>query len=212
MSQGGTVGPWGAVIKSLFDTPAEIRKAKKSALLREGEFFRGEIIKGLRDQAPGGKHFKPLSERTIAIRRLLGFKGTKALMRHGDLRNSISVHSAHDANDYVFVGVLRTAKNSKGEAMVDVARLNEEGSKPIIIKMTPKMAALLHAAFDKAGLHRMGPPRPSTGVVVVQIPPRPFMGPVFEQHGGEEASKRFAEQVKKNMQGKGVWAHVRGRL
>jgi len=209
---GALFGAWGPTLKTLANARSDLANAKRVALRQEAEFFRKKIVEGLREQSPGGRAFKPLSETTIAMRRALGFKGTKALIKRGDLRNSITVQ---EAGDMVFVGVARQAKNSAGEAVIDIAKLNEYGSKPIVIKITPRMAALLHMAFRKAGgaMNRMGPPRPSTGVIVVQIPARPFMGPVFEQHGGSaEAQKRYAERVAKLMKGKGPWQTVKEAL
>lgn len=211
---GVLLGPWGTVIRTLASAPKDLKEAKHKALLQEAEFFRAQIVIGLRAQAPGGRAFKPLSETTIALRRFFGFKGTKALLRNAYLRNSIAVVTVTDG--VVFVGVLRTAKTPKGESLIDIARLNEEGSKPIVIKMTPKMSALLHAAFRAFGKNLKNnsfPRKAGTGIIVVQIPARQFMGPVFEQHGKpEEASKRFAERVQKLMIGKGPWQAVKGIL
>lgn len=208
----GMVGPWGAVLKTLAHFPQDFADAKRKALLQEGEFFRNEILKGIREQAPGGKQFKPLSPATIALRRFFGMRGTKALIAHGDLRNSIVVQAI---GDEVFVGILRTAKGVDGQSLVDVAKIQEEGSKPIVVKITPKMSAMLHAAFRQAGgsMNRMGPPPKSTGMIVIQIPARPFLGPVFEKFGDPElASARFAERFKKAMRGKGVWDTVKGQI
>jgi hypothetical protein len=211
---GGLTGPWGAALKTLASAPRDLKEAKNKALLQEAEFFRTQIVTGLREQEPGGKKFKPLSETTIALRKFFGFKGTKALLRNGYLRNSIAVVTVSDG--VVFCGVLRTAKAANGESLVDIARLNEEGSKPIVIKMTPKMAALLHAAFRAFGSNMKSnsfPRQSSTGVIVVQIPARPFMMPVFEKFGQpDEASKRFAERVQKLMKGKGPWVALKGTL
>ncbi len=209
---GGTFGPWGAVLKTLAHFPQDFADAKRKALLQEGQFFRNEILKGIREQAPGGKQFKPLSPATLAMRKFFGIHGTKALIEHGDLRNSIVVQAI---GDEVFVGILRTAKGADGRSLVDVAKIQEEGSKPIVVKITPKMAALLHAAFREAGgsMNRMGPPPKSTGILIVQIPARPFFGPVFEKHGNPEAaSERFAERFRKAMAGKGVWDTVGGAV
>lgn len=198
-------GEWGPALQTLAKMPQNIREAKHKALLLEGQFFRGLVVEGLREQAPGGKAFKPLAPTTIAMRQFFGFKGTKALLRRGDLRNAIVVH---DLEDSVFVGVLRNAKNRQGTALIDVAKLNEYGSKPIVIQITPRMAALLHAAFRKSAYgNRLGPPRPSTGIITVQIPARPFLTPVFEKYGQPEASsKRFAERVAKELKAKNsVW-------
>jgi hypothetical protein len=199
-------GEWETTIRTLARAPRDFSDAKKKALLQEAQMFRTKIIEGLREQAPAGRQFRPLAPTTIAMRKFLGFKGTKALMRRGDLRNAIVVH---EIGEDVFVGIMRQAKSRTGAPMIDIAKLNEYGSKPIVIRITPKMAALLHMAFRKAGRgehNRMGPPRPSTGVIVVQIPPRPFLAPVFEKFGAsEEAQKRYAERVAKFMKGKGPW-------
>ncbi len=203
----GTFGPWGKTLKALAAFPKDLEEAKRKALLKEGHFFRNKILEGIKDQAPGGKAFKPLSPATIAIRRFLGIKGTKALIEHGDLRNGISVQAVEDE---VFIGVLRTAKTADGKVLADVAKIQEEGSRPIVIKMTPKMAALLHAAFRAAGMPRKQGSVPSTGIITIQIPARPFMGPVFEKYGGEEASKRFAERLQEeiNKAGGTIWSRV----
>lgn len=209
----GAFGPWGAVLKTLAHFPKDFEDAKKKALLQEGQFFRNEILKGIREQAPGGKQFKPLSPATLAFRRYaFGMRGTKALIEHGNLRNSIVVQAI---GDEVFVGILRTAKGADGQSLVDVAEIQEKGSKPIVVKITPKMAAMLHQAFREAGgsMNRMGPPPKSTGIIVIQIPARPFLAPIFEKHGDpEKASARFAERFRKAMAGKGVWDTVRGAV
>ena len=107
----------------------------------------------------------------MAIRRFRGFGGTKALIAGGDLRNSITVTRE---GDQVFVGVHRTAKTRTGQSVVDIAALHEHGSRPIVIKLTPKARAFLHAAFRKAGLDGPHGGLPSTGIAVIQVPARPI--------------------------------------
>jgi hypothetical protein len=204
----GTYGKWKEILTTLGKAPKDLAEARRKVILMEANLFRNEILKGLREQAPGGKAFKPLTPETIALRKFFGFKGTKALLKHGDLRNAIAVV---ELGGLIFVGVPRTAKGSNGESLIDVARLNEEGSKPIVIKMTPKMAALLHMAFRKAGIEKKDSHRPTTGIIVVQIPARPFIGPVFEEFGKpKDVEKRMAEHMKKLMKGKGLWSAIGG--
>ncbi len=131
--------------------------------------------------------------------RLRGGKGTKPLIRHGDLRNSIAVVREGDG---VFVGVLRSAKSSGGGSLVNIAAVHEFGSRPIVVKITPKVRTFLHAAFRKAGLDEKSGDRPSTGVAVIRIPARPFLRPVFEKYGAqEEVAQRFVERVAKLLGG-----------
>jgi hypothetical protein len=191
------VGAWSRVGKLLASAPHRMREAVDKALLQEAQFFRTKIVEGIREQAPGGKAFAPLARTTLAIRRFRGFKGTKALLVQGDLRNSIVVVREGGG---VFVGVLRNAKAKSGQPLVNVAAVHEYGSRPIAVRLTPKARAFLHAAFRKAGLDSPAGGKPSIGIAIIKVPARPFMGPVFEKFGGEDvASQRFLERLAKNL-------------
>jgi phage gpG-like protein len=193
------IGDWTRVGQLLARAPERVQKAIDKAMLQEGQFLRTKIVEGLREQAPGGRVFAPLAPTTLAIRKFRGFGGTKALLVRGDLRNSITV--TRDG-DKVLVGVLRTARNRAGQSLVDIAAMNEHGSRPIIMKLTPKARAFLHAAFRKAGLDQPGTGQPSTGIAVVQMPPRPFLAPVFEKYARpEDVSRRFMDHVAAGMGG-----------
>ncbi|MBN1771102.1 MAG: phage virion morphogenesis protein, partial [Deltaproteobacteria bacterium] len=143
--------------------------------------------------APGGQPFAPLAPTTLAVRRFRVFKGTKALIVRGDLRNSIMVVKQAGG---VFVGVLRTAKGKAGQPLVNVAAVHEFGSRPIVLKLTPKARRFLHAAFRSAGLDSTAGDRPSVGIAVVRVAARPFLRPVFDKFGQpEDVSRRFIERV-----------------
>jgi len=187
------IGPWSRIGKLLASAPQRMQAAFDKALLQEAQFLRTKIVEGIREQAPGGRAFTPLAPTTLAIRQFRGFHGTKALLVQGDLRNSITVTKD---GDQVFVGVLRTARNRAGKSLVDIAALHEHGSRPIVIRLTPKARAFLHAAFRHAGLDRPSSGQPSTGIAVIQIPARPFLAPVFEKYGQpDQVSRRFLERV-----------------
>lgn len=191
------VGPWSRAGKLLAAAPRRMREAVDKALLQEAEFFRTKIVEDIREQAPGGKAFAPLAPTTLAIRRFRGFKGTKALLVQGDLRNSIVVVREGGG---VFVGVLRSAKTRSGQPLVNVAAVHEYGSRPIAVRLTPKARAFLHAAFHKAGLDSWAGDKPSIGIAIIKVTARPFMGPVFEKWGKpHEASRRFLERVARNL-------------
>ncbi len=187
------IGPWSQAGKILAAAPKRMQAAFDKALLQEAQFLRTKIVEGIREQAPGGRAFTPLAPTTLAIRQFGGFHGTKALLVHGDLRNSITVTKD---DDRVFVGVLRTARNRAGKSLVDIAALNEHGARPIVVRLTPKARAFLHAAFRHAGLDGANTGQPSTGIAVVQVPARPFLAPVFEKYAQpEQISRRFLERV-----------------
>lgn len=154
----------------------------KKAALQEAHFIRGKIVEGIASQAPGGKPFKPLSPLTLAARRLAGFRGTKALIRTGDLRNSIVVVVGKDGS--VAIGVSRNAKGEDGQDLVKVAEIMEFGAGPYVIQLTPKMVAWIAKLYEEAGIERAPSARGGgKGYIVVKIPARPFMRPVFEKWG-----------------------------
>jgi hypothetical protein len=197
------VGDWKDAARILACGGKRLQSAVDRAVLQEAQFFRTKIVEGIREQAPGGQPFKPLAPTTLAIRRFRGFKGTKALLVRGDLRNSIVVVRKPDG---VFVGVLRTAKGREGQPLVNVAAVHEFGSRPIVVKLTPKARRFLHAAFRAAGLDRPSGGA-STGIAVIRVPARPFLAPVFEKYGTdpEQVSKRFLDRVARLLGGEYGW-------
>jgi phage gpG-like protein len=177
------VGAWVAARKVLATASTRAKQAAKKAILQEAHFFRGKIVEGIREQAPGGQRFKPLAPMTLALRRFMGFKGTKALIRRGDLRNSITVHQTGNT---VFVGVLKTATNRDGKSLVNIGAVHEFGSKPIVIRVTPAMRRFLHMVARKEGLPASGGSGGGgSGVIVLRIPKRPFLQPVFDKYGSK---------------------------
>jgi len=187
------IGPWTRVGQLLAAAPRRMQAAFDKALLQEGHFLRTKIVEGIREQAPGGRAFAPLAPTTLAIRQFRGFRGTKALLVQGDLRNSITVVKD---GDRVLVGVLRTARSRSGKSLVDIAALQEHGSQPIVIRLTPRARAFLHAAFRHAGLEHASAGQPSIGIAIIQIPARPFLAPVFAAYAQpEQISQRFLERV-----------------
>jgi phage gpG-like protein len=182
-------GDWGRARQLLGAAPERLRSAIGTAIRQEAQGLRNEIVQGLTQQAPGGEPIRPPSPLTIAARQLAGFGGTKALIVRGDLRNSITVIVE---GDEAFIGVPRSARSSGGESLVDLAQLHEFGGPPVIIPITPKMRAFLFALLRRAGKEPTG--GSGRGVIVVQVPARPFLRPAFEKFR-EGASRRFLERV-----------------
>lgn len=187
------IGPWAKVGRLLATAPRRMQAVFDKALWQEGQFLRTKIVEGIREQAPGGRAFTPLAPTTLAIRQFRGFRGSKALIVQADLRNSITV--VRDG-DRVLVGVLRTARNRAGKSLVDIAALQEYGSRPIVVHLTPRARAFLHAAFRHAGLDGPSSGQPGTGIAVIQIPRRPIFSPVFDKEAQpEQVARRFLERV-----------------
>jgi phage gpG-like protein len=186
-------GDWALARRLLSAGPQRLRAAIGTALRQEAQGLRNEIVQGLTSQAPGGEPLKPPSPLTIAARQLAGFGGSKALLVRGDLRNSITVF-VH--GDEAFVGVSRSTRAKDGGSMVDLAKLHEFGGPPVIIPMTPKMRRFLFALLRQAGKEPTG--GSGRGVIVVQVPARPFLRPAFERFR-EGASRRFLERVAREL-------------
>ena len=182
-------GDWARARQLLAAGPQRLRSAIGVAIRQEAQGLRNEIVQGLTSQAPGGEPIKPPAPLTLAARQLEGFGGTKALLVSGDLRNSITVIVE---GDEAFIGVPRSARSSGGESLVDLAQLHEYGGPPVVIPITPKMRRFLFALLRQAGKEPTG--GSGRGVVVVQVPARPFLRPAFERFR-EGASRRFLERV-----------------
>lgn len=186
-------GDWARARKLLSAAPERLGSAVGIALRQEAHVLRNEMVQGLTKQAPGGEPIKPPSELTIAARHPRGFKGTKALLVRGDLRNSITVVVD---DDEAFIGILRTARSKDGKSLVNLAELHEYGGPPVVIPITPKMRRFLFALLRQAGKEPRG--EGGRGVVVVQVSARPFLRPAFNKFR-EGASRRFLERVAKEL-------------
>lgn len=186
-------GDWARARRLLTAAPQRLQAAIGTAVRQEAHALRNEIVQGLTRQAPGGEPLKPPSPLTIAARELEGFGGTKALIVRGDLRNSITVIVQ---GDEAFIGVSRSARSKDGASMVDLAKLHEFGGPPVIIPMTPKMRRFLFALLRQAGKEPTG--GSGRGVIVVQVPARPFLRPAFDKFR-EGASRRFLERVAREL-------------
>lgn len=186
-------GDWARARRLLTAAPQRLQAAIGTAVRQEAHALRNEIVQGLTRQAPGGEPLKPPSPLTIAARELEGFGGTKALIVRGDLRNSITVFVQ---GDEAFIGVSRSARSKDGASMVDLAKLHEFGGPPVIIPMTPKMRRFLFALLQQAGKEPTG--GSGRGVIVVQVPARPFLRPAFDKFR-EGASRRFLERVAREL-------------
>jgi hypothetical protein len=184
-------GDWALARTLLGALPAQLKASVQVALRQEAHQLRNEIVEGLTKQAPGGQTLEPPSELTVAKRQLTGHEGTKSLLVQGDLRNSVGVVVRGDS---AFVGIARQARSRAGTALVDVAKVQEFGSRPIAIPITPKMRRFLFALLRRVGKVPERGAGATAGVAVVQVPARPFLRPAFERFK-VGASRRFLDRV-----------------
>jgi len=98
-------GDWDKASTALNTIYKQAKPVMHLVLRRLAMFSVKEIKLGIRSQAPNNERFKPLAKATIARRRAEGFKGTKALIRYGQLLRSIRLTSTGRGS--FFVGIWR---------------------------------------------------------------------------------------------------------
>ncbi len=172
------VGKWLVAAKLLKGAGKILKPAITKSVRQEAQFFRTKIVRGITKQKPGGKPFLPLAPNTLKTRRAQRFRGSKALIRTGGLRNAITVVNLGDA---AFVGILRSARSTDGEDLHNIARIHEFGRGPFLVPITKASRSFLGAAGVQ--------PVPSR-VAVITIPARPFIAPVFEKFGKPAVARR----------------------
>lgn len=176
------------------------------ATRQQAEEMRKRIIQGIREQAPAGRPLLGLSRLTLAMRKLRGFHGTKALIHTGAYLRSITVQRAGFAA--YFIGVLRSVEDARGRNAADLAAIHEYG-RVIVVRVTPQMHSLLMMALRLAG-ELENRDRTQGGiekvkmterVMVIRIPARPAITPIMEdakknpQRIQSELRKRFAKLI-----------------
>lgn len=199
-------GDWTKAAEIL-NSGIQLKKAIHWAVEREAHEAKRRMVKGITAQEPGGQKFLPLKAITLIMRKANGFGGTKALIVTGQLRNSITVRSVGPG--VVFVGVLRNSKRADGKSLYNIARVHELGA-TITMRMTPKMFNFLMRSLRKAGyggfardwkvkFHKSmwKVTGSSRRVIVIKIPPRPFVQPVIEEmfKNPREVQDRLAKRI-----------------
>lgn len=185
------LGDWQKAQRIVGTMGQKFKMASQRAMMQEAQFLRAEIVKGIREGAPGGKAFKELSHLTLAMRKGTGFKGTKPLIRRGELRGSVVVKTEQGG---AFVGVLKSARSKDGKSLVNIAEVHEYGAGPFVVPITPKSRRFYHAAMARAGYVPFRGKHPGTRVqvAIIKIPARPFLRPVFDKFAKpEDVRERF---------------------
>lgn len=199
MARFGMTGDW-AGASSLLTALADKerwKKARKRAMLKEAHRLRRIMVESFNKGGPPGKRWQRLSVFTQLVSRALGTGDRRPLMNSGSLRNSHSV--VEEGSDTVFVGVHRTAKRkSKGGGnsdMVQIAQLMENGSKPIYIRVTPKMRKF-YLWLNVKTKGQIKPLKANTIAVIVRIPPRPWMMPIWDAEANNAANNILTDTLK----------------
>lgn len=181
MSAINRTGQWAIVAGFIGNVRAKSTAALENALKREALRAERLMKEGIQKQAPGGKVFTALSAWTKIKRKAQGGRGTKALIRHGDFRRSIKTVTTSEGS---FVGVLRTARGREGQPLVNVAAVHEFGKTMVLNVDKPgrtkkTVRSYFMALFAKKLIKK--PLKRTTKFLVIKIPARPFINPVFKQ-------------------------------
>lgn len=120
MAQVSMFGDWAKVKAILANPGKKLQAAVRRATIRSALLLVREIKKGIRDQAPGGIAFPPLSEVTIDRK-----GSSKALIDTGFLINAITQRLMQDR---AFVGLLRSSIGPDGQDRANIGAIMEHGA------------------------------------------------------------------------------------
>ena len=181
-----------SVGKRLAQIEKRLPGAISAAIGYEVSSLAGEIRRGIRSQAPGGKRFAPLAESTIRMK-----KSSKALINHGDLLRSVHHEQIERAKHSVsyFVGVKRGSKGRDGQELANIAEYHEFGTDPYKIPITAKLRAFWMAMYRK-GLFAAPLSAKRTFIDHPGLKARPFLVPSFEKWASG-AEQRIVDRAKR---------------
>jgi len=173
------IGDWKLAQKVLSAAPAAFDRALKAAIRHEAEKIAGLIRTKIASNVP-----PPNAASTVK-----GKGSSKTLIESAKMRNSVQVvwNGKFDA----FIGIPTKARKSTA----NLADIHENG-RIIVQQMTDKQRKFLHVKLGGGGGGG------GTGVIVIHIPARPFIKPVFAAYKGD-AKQTFIGVLSNEL---GSWA------
>jgi hypothetical protein len=158
--------------------------------------FVGMVDATFKNQGAGGKKWDKLHSITKELRKNAGkiegqssFGGTKALIRTGSLRRSVTFEKI--GNAHYEVGVNRNAKGADGKPVANIAQINEVGS--VLIPVTDKMRRYFMFLFLSGVLKRPGwPPKNKAFIVIRQ---RSFLASTMKEFAKGAKARTYARWV-----------------
>lgn len=178
------IGDWIKCETVLKSAPGDLKQALAKALLQEGLYLLNEMRKNFRKVTP------PNAQSTIKN------KGSSVpLVDNRDFYNSMQIVPAKPKTE-VFIGIpASTPRRGGKEGTIALAEIHEQG-KTIVQVMTDRQRKFLHKKF---GSFNNGKGKGGTGVIVIIIPPRPFIRPTFEQNPPRDVANRILDRTVANL-------------
>lgn len=185
-------GDWGKALAITKALPKRMPRAMDMAVHGAAMSYRRRVMKAFVAQGGGGKKWDALGVITLALRKNAsmigksGSGGTKALIRSGDMRKSVTVQKV--ARSHYFVGIHRT------HGKYNIARVHEQPlSKNGIfrIRVTDKMRRYFLYLFIKGVIP--APLKASTTHIVIRQ--RSFLQSVWDAEK-DSITKVAAERFK----------------
>lgn len=183
------VGDWKEAKEVLAAAPGDLDQAMEAAVAALAEFLVGRIKKRIGENVP-----PPNSPFTVLMK-----KSSKTLINKGDLRNG--ARAVRVGKHRYFVGIPAALQGGRGAqklgSLTKLAEVLEDG-RTIVMRMTPKQRRFLFATLGKKA-SKIPTKGGSTGILVIHIPPRPFIKPVFAEFQ-PQAGALYEKYLKKNLQ------------
>jgi hypothetical protein len=185
-------GQWGEAVALTKAMPKRMPRAIDMAVRGAAMVYRRRVVKAFTAQGAGGKKWDSLSVITLALRKNAGVVGksasggTKALIRSGDMRRSVTLR--REARAHYFVGIHRT------HGKYNIARVHEQpGSKRGIFKIpvSEKMRRYFLYLYIKGAIP--APLKASTTHIVIRQ--RSFLQTVWDAEK-DDIAKIAAERFK----------------
>lgn len=168
--------------------------AWERAATAEAHRLRGLMVMAFQNAGPPGQKWPPLAAITQLLSRIAGRGDRHPLLYHGDLRNSIQVVRERDV---VFVGTHRATKGPDGKSLVNLAMIHNYGTRTYTVRITDKVRRF----FLWLSLATGGQTKPLSlgrSFLVIRIPPRPWVEPIWEAEG-DNAADNIAKAIVRNM-------------
>jgi hypothetical protein len=195
------LGQWTQARSLLRFGAARTAPAIQRAVQQEAKWFARKIKANIRDQGRTAR--TPIRRVLVATQKMRERRGIKRmgpLYARGDLLRSVTVKMGFMK---AWIGIPKGARGRGGANLEKIGRANEFGKRVYIRNPSRAMRWMLFKFYQGIG-RRPKHPTGKKGVIIIRIPKRPFMEPVFDRFYARHPVRvrtRFLGRVARNMGG-----------